>query len=217
MYVPKMYGEDDVDALHAAMREIGAAVVVGQGAEGLVATHVPIELDASAGGNGVIRCHFAKPNPHAAVIESGGELLVIFQGPQGYVSPNWYPSKHQTGKAVPTWNYVAIHAYGTATAYGDPKKLKAHLAALTNHFESPYAAPWKIEDAPDGFIDGMCGAIVGIEIEITRLEGKWKMSQNKSVTDARGVVNGLRAQGGDTSTAIADLIEAKNNLGENAL
>jgi len=216
MYVPKMFREEDAEALHAAMREIGAAAVIGQGPDGMVATHVPVELDTSAGGNGVIRCHFAKPNPHAATIESDGELLVIFQGPQGYVTPNWYPSKHQTGKAVPTWNYVAIHAYGTATTYDDREKLKAHLAALTNHFENSYAAPWKIEDAPDGFIDDMCRAIVGIEIEITRLEGKWKMSQNKSVTDARGVVNGLRAQGGDTSIAIADLIEAKNNLGDNA-
>ncbi|NKB60342.1 MAG: FMN-binding negative transcriptional regulator [Alphaproteobacteria bacterium] len=209
MYVPADNREDDIGVLHTTMRKIGAAAVVGQGPDGIVATHVPIELDSNAGPYGVIRCHFARANPHADLITAGKEVLLIFQGQQGYITPNWYPSKHQTGKAVPTWNYVAIHAYGMAETYEDPEKLKTHLAAMTDHFESPYAVPWKIDDAPDGFIDGMARAIVGIEIPITRLEGKWKMSQNKSVNDALGVVNGLRAQGDDT---MAELVVSANDL-----
>ncbi|MBT6984742.1 MAG: FMN-binding negative transcriptional regulator, partial [Rhodospirillaceae bacterium] len=165
---------------------------------------VPIELDTAPEPYGTLRCHFAKPNPQATAITEGQELLVIFQGPQGYVTPNWYPSKHQTGKAVPTWNYIAIHAYGTATTFDDPAKLRDHLSAMTDHFESPYELPWKLSDAPEGYIDGMLQAIIGIEIPIARLEGKWKMSQNKSEHDAKGVINGLRAQGdGD----MADLVE----------
>ncbi|MDD9905481.1 MAG: FMN-binding negative transcriptional regulator [Rhodospirillaceae bacterium] len=210
MYVPEKFRVDDIDVLHNTMRQIGAAAVVGKGPDGIVATHVPIELDTEAGAKGVIRCHFARPNPHAEAIAAGAELLLIFQGPQGYVTPSWYPSKHRTGKAVPTWNYIAIHAYGTAKTVDDPDWLKAHLAALTDHFESPYAVPWKLEDAPDGFIDGMCRAIVGIEVEVTRLEGKWKLNQNKAATDAFGVVNGLRAEGGDANNAMADLVLEAN-------
>ena len=210
MYVPKKFQVDDVDLLHRTMRQIGAAAVVSMGPDGIIATHVPIELDSDAGENGVIRCHFARPNPHADTIAADQELLLIFQGPQGYVTPSWYPSKHRTGRAVPTWNYIAIHAYGTAETFDDPTKLRAHLAALTDHFESPYAVPWSLDDAPDGFIDGMARAIVGIEIQITRLEGKWKLSQNKAPTDAFGVVNGLRAEGGDANNAMADLVFEAN-------
>lgn len=210
MYIPQKFQVDDTELLHRTMVQIGAAAVVGHGPDGIVATHVPIELDAAAGSQGVIRCHFARPNPHADAIAAGQELLLIFQGPQGYVTPSWYPSKHQTGKAVPTWNYIAIHAYGTAQTFDDPERIKAHLAALTDHFESPYAVPWKLGDAPDGFIDGMCRAVIGIEIEITRLEGKWKLSQNKAATDALGVVNGLRAAGGDANNAMADLVQEAN-------
>ncbi len=207
MYRPRKFSEDRTEVLHETMREIGAGIVVGTGPDGLIASHVPIELDATAGPNGTLRCHFAKPNPQADAIADGQELLVIFQGPQAYVSPNWYPSKHQTGKAVPTWNYVAVHAYGRAEMFDDPAKLQTHLAAMTDHFESPYQLPWKLSDAPDGYIDGMCQAIVGLEIEITRLEGKWKMSQNKSEHDVHGVINGLRAQGDEE---MADLVTQAN-------
>ncbi|MDP6871970.1 MAG: FMN-binding negative transcriptional regulator [Alphaproteobacteria bacterium] len=206
MYLPRKFREERKDVLHKTMREIGAAIVVGQGASGLSASHVPIELDSAAGPYGTIRCHLAKANPQSEAI-ADQDVLLIFQGPQGYVTPNWYPSKHQTGKGVPTWNYVAIHAHGTATTFDDPARLQAHLGAMTDHFESAYQLPWKLEDAPDGYIEGMCQAIIGIEIEISRLEGKWKLSQNRSETDAAGVVNGLRAQG---DTAMADLVALAN-------
>ena len=205
MYVPKPFQEHRVDVLHAAMREIGAAAIVGQDANGLVATHAPVELASEPEPFGTIRIHFARANPHARAIKDVQELLLIFQGPQGYITPSWYPSKQMTGKVVPTWNYVAIHAYGKATVFEDAIKLKAHLTALTDRFESGYDLPWKINDAPQKFIDGMCHAIIGFEITIDRIEGKWKASQNKASDDRIGVVNGLRTQG---DRAMADLVEA---------
>lgn len=206
MYVPPVFCENRIDVLHKMMSEIGAAVVVGHDQNGLVATHVPIELDPQPEPFGTIRCHFARANPHAATV-SGGELLAVFQGPQGYVTPSWYPSKHQTGKAVPTWNYVAVHAYGIATTFEDAGLLHAHLSALTDRQESNYRIPWKVEEAPRSFIDGMCRAIIGIEIKLTRIEGKWKLSQNKPAHDRIGVINGLRSLGDEASDRIADLVE----------
>ena len=206
MYLPGDFREDRTEVLHQTMRQIGAAIVVGQGPDGMIASHVPIELDSAPEPHGTLRCHFARANPQAAITD-GQELLVIFQGPQGYVSPNWYPSKHLTGKAVPTWNYVAIHAYGTAVTFDEPAKLQAHLAAMTDHFESPNELPWKMADAPADYIAAMCRGIIGIEIRITRLEGKFKLSQNRSEHDAKGVVNGLRAQG---DGVMADLVARAN-------
>lgn len=209
MYVPKLFQEDDTDVLHATMKEIGAAAIVGHDANGLTATHAPIELRSEPAPYGTVRFHLARANPHAEAIKAGGELLLIFQGPQGYVTPNWYPSKHVTGKVVPTWNYVAIHAYGTATAFEDADWLKAHLSALTDRFEAGYHLPWKLDDAPEAFIDGMCRAVIGFEMTLNRIEGKWKMSQNKSPTDRNGVINGLRAKGDSHGQIMADLVEAR--------
>lgn len=214
MYVPRKFREDRVEVLHAAMLEIGAAAIVSQGPDGPIATHAPIEIDPEPAPWGTIRCHFARPNPHADTVAAGGELLLIFQGPQGYVTPNWYPSKRETGKVVPTWNYVAIHAYGTAATFEDVESLRAHLGALTNRFEASSAVPWKVDDAPADFIDGMCRAIIGVEIRLTRIEGKWKLSQNRPLHDRLGVINGLRAQGGDTNEKMAALAEAASGDGD---
>jgi transcriptional regulator len=209
-----MFREQRVEVLHATMLEIGAAAVVGQGPEGLIASHVPIEIDPEPAPWGTIRCHFVRANPHAQSVADGQELLLIFQGPQGYVTPSWYPTKRETGKVVPTWNYVAIHAYGTATTFEDVGALRAHLGALTNRFEADAAVPWKIGDAPADYIDGMCRAIIGIEIRLTRIEGKWKVSQNRSRHDRLGVINGLRAQGDDAKLTMAELVEAAMDEGE---
>lgn len=208
MYLPRKFREDRIEVLHAAMLEIGAAAVVGQGPDGPIASHVPIELDPEPAPWGTIRCHFARPNPHAQSIATGGELLLIFQGPQGYVTPSWYPTKRETGKVVPTWNYVAIHGYGTATTFEDVASLRAHLGALTDRFEGGSAVPWKIDDAPADFIDGLCEAIVGVEIRLSRIEGKWKLSQNRPQHDRLGVANGLRALGDEASLKMAQLVEA---------
>jgi transcriptional regulator len=213
MYLPRQFREDRIEVLHAAMLEIGAAAVVGQGPDGPIASHVPIELDPEPAPWGTIRCHFVRANSHTRSVADGGELLLIFQGPQGYVTPNWYPTKRETGKVVPTWNYVAIHAYGTATLFEDVAALRAHLGALTDRFEARSEVPWKIDDAPADFIDGMCRAIIGVEIRLTRIEGKWKLSQNRQPNDRLGVVDGLRAQGGESKLTMAALIEAASTDG----
>ncbi len=214
MYLPRQFREDRIEVLHAAMLEIGAAAIVGQGPDGPIATHVPIELDPEPAPWGTVRCHFARPNPHAQSIADGRELLLIFQGPQGYVTPNWYPSKRATGKVVPTWNYVAIHAYGTATPFEDVARLRAHLGALTDRFEAGSTAPWRIDDAPADYVDGLCRAIIGFEIRLTRIEGKWKLSQNRPLPDRLGVIAGLRAEGGEASLKMAELVEAAGNSEE---
>ncbi|MGF1475818.1 MAG: FMN-binding negative transcriptional regulator [Geminicoccaceae bacterium] len=207
MYVPKPFREERTHVLHQVMRDIGAAAVVGNGPDGLFATHVPVEILPEPAPYGRVRCHFAKPNPHGKAIDADQDLLVIFQGPQGYVTPSWYPSKKATGKVVPTWNYVAIHAYGRAQTFDDAPTLRRHLASLTERFESDYPEPWTLEMAPDSYITRMCKGIVGVEITITRLQGKWKMSQNKTDPDRLGVVHGLRDQGDGISQTLADLVE----------
>ena len=195
MYLPAHFREDRVDILHETMRQIGLATVVGQGPDGLVASHLPMELDTVAQPYGTLRCHFAKHNPLAEAITTDRELLVIFQGPQSYITPNWYPSKELTGKVLPTWVYVAVHAYGIGGKFEGEEKLKEHVAALTDNFESNSQKPWKVSDASDDYITDMCKGITGLEIPIKRLEGKWKMDQNKSQLDVMGGINGLRAQG----------------------
>lgn len=205
MYNPKSFREDDVGVLHQTMREIGAGTLVSIGPDGLIASHIPIELSADPAPNGTIRCHLARPNPHVAVIENGGEAMFIFQGPRSYISPNWYPSKHQTAKAVPTWNYVAIHAYGNACTF-DGEKLRNHLAAMIDHFEGSQALPWKLADAPEDYVAAMCKAIIGIEIPLSRIEGKWKMSQNKPEHDLQGTITGLRADGRPAALDVAEIM-----------
>jgi transcriptional regulator len=207
MYVPEAFQESRVEVLHAAMEQIGVATIVSQGPGGLLATHVPIEVDPKGGPRGLLRCHFARPNPHAEIIADGSEVLVLFQGPEGYITPTWYPSKKDSGKVVPTWNYVSVHAYGSATTFEGSEKLRPHLAAMTRHFEGDFAEPWELDDAPADFIDAMCRGIIGVEIRLSRIEGKWKLSQNRGEGDRAGVVRGLRTKGDGASRALADLVE----------
>tara|TARA_R110002167_G_scaffold222826_6_gene427780 strand:- start:675 stop:1322 length:648 start_codon:yes stop_codon:yes gene_type:complete len=214
MYTPKLYREDRVDVLHQAMRDIAAATIVCQGPDGLIASHVPIELDRDPAPHGRIRCHFARANPHAEIAAAAGELLLIFQGPQRYVTPSWYPSKPETGKVVPTWNYVAIHAYGTVEkSFSAPEELRRHLSAMTARHEAGFAQPWGLDDAPSDYIGMMCRAILGLEIRLSRIEGKWKVSQNRTPADRTGVIDGLRAEGDAASLQMADLVEAAANNG----
>ncbi len=222
MYTPQHFREERPEVLFDAMRTIGAATLVSPGPEGLVASHLPIEVmagpigEASSPDTGStparLYCHFAKPNSHGASISDGDELLLIFQGPQSYISPSWYPSKQVTGKVVPTLNYAAIHAYGTVRMFDDLAGKRRHLTALSDHFESAYAKPWALSDAPDDYIESMCNGIIGCEITLTRLEGKWKMSQNKSEEDREGSINGLRASGETENRRIADIMAKKRQF-----
>lgn len=215
MYVPKHFHEDDPATLWAEMQRQAAATLVSQGPDGLIASHVPVELvpgDAAEAPEpwGRVRCHLARANPHADVLAAGGEVLLVFQGAEGYVSPSFYPSKATSGgKAVPTWNYVAIHAYGTPQPFEGEAALRPHLAALTNRHEAERAEPWAIDDAPDDFIAMMCKAIIGFDIALSRVEGKWKMSQNRAPADREGAAKGLRADGRDDLATLVEQAAAK--------
>ena len=217
MYVPNHFREDDPETLLAEMRRQAAATLVSQGPDGLIASHVPVELvpGKSTGEPapwGRVRCHLARANPHADVLAAGGEVLAIFQGAAGYVSPSHYPSKVTSGgKAVPTWNYVAIHAYGIARPFEGEDALRPHLAALTDRHEAERAESWAITDAPDDFIAMMCKAIIGIEIALTRVEGKWKMSQNRPPADREGTANGLRTEGREDLAVLVEAAAAKRS------
>lgn len=205
MYVPKHFLVDDLAELYDAMHGIAAATIVSQGPDGLIATHVPIELRRDQGSHGAIRCHFARANPHAKAVAEGQELLAIFQGPQGYISPNWYPTKQTSGgKVVPTWNYLAIHSYGTASTFEGVEALRPHLEALTDRHEAGQHKPWAVSDAPDDFIETLARGIIGVEIAITRIDGKKKMSQNRPEADRMGMLAGLKAEGRDDLLKLAE-------------
>ena len=204
MYMPQAFEEKDPDIIFGLMSSLGVATVVSTGADGMIASHVPVEVDRDAAEYGVIRCHFAKPNPQQALIAGGTETLFIFQGPTAYVTPSWYKTKAENGKVVPTLNFAVVHAYGTGKAIEDPVAMRRHLTALTDGFEAKFPEPWKVTDAPDDFIERMMKGITVVEVALTRLEGKWKMSQNRPDADRRGVAEGYRNQG---RIDMADLVE----------
>ena len=210
MYLPPSFREDRIDELHALIRERPLGVLVANGPGGLEATPLPFVLDEAAGSRGTLRAHLTRANPILAALAEGAECLVIFNGLDGYVTPDWYPSKRETGKAVPTWNYAAVHAWGKPRVVDDGGWLRRHLDALTTRHEGQRDAPWTIAEAPPDYVAAQIAAIVGIEIEIIRLEGKWKMSQNRNPADRDGVIAGLRDPADPhASPALADLVEAR--------
>ena len=204
MYIPQTFAESDPDVLFDLMTNLKVATVVSNGPDGLIASHIPVEIDREAGDHGVIRCHLAKPNPHSSLIADGEEVLFIFQGPHAYVTPSWYPSKAETGKVVPTLNYAVVHAYGRGKAIEDPAAKRRHLTALTDGFEAGFDDPWAVSDAPDDFIERQMKGITVVEVVLTRLEGKWKMSQNRAPGDRQGVVDGLRGKGRQDVASIVE-------------
>lgn len=185
MYVPDHFREDRPELLHDAIRRIGFATLV---THNLDANHLPMLLEAD-----VLRGHVARANP---VWKSGdGAALAIFLGPHAYVSPGWYPSKLETGKAVPTWNYITVHARGQISWRQEPDWLRAHVTALSHAHESLRAEPWAVSDAPESYIDTMLRGIVGFELAIQSLEGKYKLSQNRDTADRAGVRAALDREG----------------------
>lgn len=183
---------------------LGALVTLGS--SGIAANHIPFLFDTGAGTHGTLRGHVARTNPVWREISSEYESLVIFQGPASYISPSWYPSKRKHGKAVPTWNYVVVHARGTVKIIEDASWLFNHVSELSETHESSMAIPWKVTDAPSEFIEQLIGAIVGIELPITNITGKWKVSQNRSETDKIGIVAGLESEKCEGAAAISKLI-----------
>ncbi len=202
MVQPNVFRVDDLSQMHALMRAKPFATLVSSGSTGLHATHLPTVLKDD-GPFGVIECHLARGNPRWKELAEGNEALMIFQGPHGYITPNWYPSKPQHGKVVPTWNYAVVHAYGQPEVKQDSDWLRQHVAGLTAQQEINEAKPWSLLDAPEEYIEIMLRGIVGFRFAIARLEGKWKMSQNRELRDREGVVKGLgkRAKGDDLEIA----------------
>ena len=197
MYVPTHFEETRPDVLHQLIREHSLAALVTLGPEGLNANHIPLELDPGPAPFGTLRGHVARGNPVWRDFSRDVEALAVFQGPQAYISPAWYQTKRETGKVVPTYNYIVVHAYGPMRIIEDRAWLRGLVERLTNRYEAGRAEPWKVTDAPADFVEQMLGAIVGIEIPLTRLIGKWKVSQNRPSADRDGVVTGLR-EGKDT-------------------
>lgn len=207
MYQPAHHREDRLDVQHGLIRSAPLGTLVTSGASALVANHIPFLLDAGASALGTLRAHLARANPQWREADPDREALVIFQGADSYITPSWYETKRETGKVVPTWNYAVVHAYGRIRVIDDAAWLRGHIAELTALNESRRAEPWAVTDAPESFIAAMVRGIVGLEIEIARIEGKWKVSQNRPEPDRRGVITGLRAEAAQPGQAMADLVE----------
>jgi transcriptional regulator len=214
MHQPAAFRIDDPALLHALIADqaLGTWACVSP-QEGLLMNHIPFQLDLSRGAHGTLVGHVARGNPvWKACLDAqdgsavGAPSIVAFHGPQAYVSPNWYPSKQQDGKAVPTWNYAVVQAHGLARAVDDRARLLQIVSQLTQQHEATQPQPWQVSDAPPAYIEAMLAGIVGIEIEITRLEGKWKMSQNHSAPNRAGVVAGLGALPSDEARAVAHAV-----------
>ncbi|CAG0976851.1 Protease synthase and sporulation protein PAI 2 [Rhodocyclaceae bacterium] len=207
MYIPASFRESRIEVLHEFMRTHPLGLLICAGDGGLQATPLPFQLQAD-GGNGTLRAHMARANPHWQALAGAAECLVVFQGEQGYVTPSWYASKQATGKVVPTWNYAAVQARGRPRVVEDAAWLRPHLEQLTQAQEARRAQPWAVGDAPEDYLAAQMRAIVGIEIPIARIEGKWKLSQNRDAADRRGVVAGLRdAADAHRDPALADRVE----------
>ena len=209
MYAAKSFREDRLSVLHDFIVEHSFAAVVSQGPQGIEASHVPLILDRALEPKGSLRGHFARANSHWRSL-AGGEVLCIFQGPHAYITPTWYASKREHGRVVPTWDYLAVHAYGTARIFEDANELRTLLEALTDQHEANRPAPWKVGDAPGEYIEDAMRAIVGFELTLTRIEGIWKMSQNRPAADRAGAAAGLR-EGSPMDEQVAEWIE---RLGE---
>ena len=214
MYVPAHFDEQRPEVLYDLIDNNALGTLITHGKSGLDANHLPFELSRSQGQHGTLHCHVARKNPVWQDIATGDEVLVVFRAGDAYISPQWYPSKQEAHKQVPTWNYLVAHVYGRVTVRDDERYVRGNVARLTRQHEASQAVPWKMTDAPGDYIDTMLKAIVGLEIEITRLVGKIKLSQNKEARDIRSAAEMLTAQG-ETVIGEAMLGEAarKENQG----
>ena len=195
MYLPSHFEETRVEVMRELVRNHPLGALVTSDPQGLTANHIPFIFDPEPAPFGTLRAHVARANPVWREIATDVEPLVIFQGAQTYITPSWYATKKESGKVVPTYNYMVVHAHGAMRAIDDVAWLREFVGRLTNKFESPRAQPWAVTDAPDDFIAAQLRAIVGIEIKLTRLVGKWKVSQNRNEVDREGVIAGLRESG----------------------
>ncbi|RDU95658.1 FMN-binding negative transcriptional regulator [Trinickia dinghuensis] len=194
MYIPAHFNEPSKEVLHSCIEQHPFGTLVTHGKSGLDANHIPFELAPQEGELGMLRAHVARANPVWQDVANGGEVLVVFRAGDAYISPNWYPSKHEAHRQVPTWNYIVVHAHGRIAIRDDEKYVRGVVARLTRTHEASEPQPWKMGDAPSDYIETLLKSIVGLEIEITRLVGKSKLSQNKEVRDIQGAGETLRAR-----------------------
>jgi transcriptional regulator len=206
MYQPPHFKEERLDVQHALIATHPFGLLISAGVDGPEANGIPFTLEKDAAPLGVLRCHVARANGQWRNLD-GQKILAVFQGPQAYISPSLYETKRETGKVVPTWNYAMVQARGIARVHEDPSWLREQVNALTNGHEATRVAPWQVSDAPDSYIQSQLKGIVGIEIAIDVIEGKWKMSQNRSEADRRGVASGLPPEQ-------ADVVELVRNYGK---
>ena len=204
MYIPSHFAETEEVQLHRIIRAYPLGILITCMPDGLDANHIPFELDSSSGPHGTLHGHVARANPVWQQVSSGSEVLVVFRGADGYISPNWYPSKHESHRQVPTWNYEVVHAHGTLTIHDDEKYVRGVVARLTRTQESREPQPWKMKDSAPGYIDSMLKMIVGIEVQITRIAGKIKLSQNRELRDRSTAAEELRKR---AHVALADAME----------
>ena len=212
MYLPAHFAENRPEVLQALMQQNPLATLVMQTSDGLEANHIPLQFlppnlpPAAAAPYGLLQGHVARANSLWKVAQAETEVLVVFHGPQAYISPSWYPGKADHARIVPTWNYVAVHARGRLVVKDDVAWLREFLGRLTLTHETAANSAWRMDDAPDDYIAKMLAAIVGFEITITSLQGKWKVSQNKSVAERGGMVQGLQQRANSSAEAVADLM-----------
>jgi|SRR5271170_1733613 len=209
MYIPRANQEDRIPVIHKLMEDQPFASLITMGTSGLFASHIPMVLEQDGTPLGRLKGHISRANQQWKEHSPSVEALAIFSGPQHYITPSWYPEKRETGKVVPTWNYVVVHAYGHLKVIGDSEWLMAHLESLVNIHEASFPAPWKIGDAPADYVASQVKGIVGLEMAIERLEGKWKVSQNRSERDRVGVAEGLADLNTEESLAMKALVEKR--------
>jgi transcriptional regulator len=207
MYEPPLHRQDDPAALHDLIRRHPLGLIVSHGPQGLLANAIPFLLDPAAGPRGTLSAHMARANGQWRDLAQADEALVVFQGTDHYISPSWYATKRETGKVVPTWNYVIVQARGRPRVIEGEAWLRRQIAALTQAHEGGRPAPWAVSDAPDDFIAAQARQIVGLEIEIADIRGKWKASQNRNAADRAGVIAGLQADSDPAALAMAAIVE----------
>ena len=208
MYLPKLFEENSLEVMHQLMRDRPLATVITLSSQGLNANHIPLHLAAIENSYGVLRGHVARSNSIWSDLQNT-EVLAIFHGPEGYVSPSWYANKKETGKVVPTWNYAVVHAHGTLSVIDDPAWIRTQLETLTDQQEEAHPEPWSVADAPHEYTQKLLEAVVGIEIRIAKLSGKWKVSQNQPPQNQMGVISGLDGLKRPEAAAMANLMKLR--------
>jgi transcriptional regulator len=209
MYLPSHFEEKRIDVLHELVRAHPFGTLVTLDAAGLNANHIPFELITDGSPFGTLRAHVARANPVWRDFDSRVEALMIFQGPQFYITPEWFATKQETGKVVPTWDYMVVHAYGPVRVIDDIEWVRAQVTRLTAIHEGGQPRPWKLSDAPDDYIEKKLAAIVGLEMPVTRMVGKWKVNQHQPEANRKGVEAGLRETGRDAAIALADAVSKR--------